>query len=147
MLDILPGFEDWSDLDILTGLIFGESRGELTEGKIAVGLTVKTRVDNPRWWGNSIRSVCLAHKGSIAQFSCFLDINNAKIKRARELNLLSWYECNLIAKGILNNKYADTMGNPTHYHTIRIHPDWSSGMKRLATIGNHIFYTCLEVDK
>ena len=78
-------FLTWSEIDLLTGTIYGEARGEPWGGKVAVGMTVRERVRYPgHWkWGRNWREVMLAPE----QFSCWGDHNRAAIITAREKQL------------------------------------------------------------
>lgn len=58
-----------SAAQIMALTIYGEARGESTEGKIAVGSVILERVDHRLWDGRTIQEVCLRKW----QFSCFLE--------------------------------------------------------------------------
>lgn len=137
---IVQGYEDWNDIELLAGVMLGEARGELRLGRIGVGLTVKTRVSHPRWWGRSWREVILKK----FQFSCWLDHNAEVIKSEREDVSTLWKSMKELAESIYNGDTVDFIGMPTHYHSSRIFPDWASGMKRLMQIGSHVFYRDLK---
>jgi spore germination cell wall hydrolase CwlJ-like protein len=135
-MKIYPGYEKWSDIELLTGLLIGECDNQPEEGKIAVALTVKTRVNHPMWWGRNWREVILASK----QFSCWEDHNATRIKQAYSLKGDDWKVCLRVAQDVYDGNILDTMGKPTHYHKTKIHPDWASLLIRLKIIGDHIFY-------
>lgn len=137
---IISGYDDWDEIDLLAGTIFGEARGEPKVGQLAIGLTIQTRVHHPRWWGGSWREVILCPR----QFSCWEDVNAEKIRKARELKTEDWNWCYDSAERVYTENTIDFVGRPTHYHSVRVHPDWSAGMKRLMTIGNHVFYRDLR---
>jgi N-acetylmuramoyl-L-alanine amidase len=132
----------WSELDLLTGLIFGESRSESWSGKVGVGLTVQTRVAHPgHWnWGYNWRDVILMPK----QFSCFnqLDPNLIALIKAHKIKDAVWLECAMIAEQVYLGRVKDFVGQPTHYHTVNCDPTWDDDMKHLGTIGKHEFFTC-----
>ena len=144
-MKIIEGYETWSELDLLTGVIIGEARGESTAGMIGVGLTVKTRAENPKWWGRNWREVILRCKERsdgklIFQFSCWQDLNANVIRECyRQRNAL-WKTVRAIALSVYSGDLTDTLGGPTHYHAATVFPDWASGMERLSAVGNHIFY-------
>jgi spore germination cell wall hydrolase CwlJ-like protein len=135
-LNIVEGFENWSEIDLLAGLIIGEARGESNAGKIGVALTAKTRADHPRWWGRNWREVILCRY----QFSCWLDRNKSVIIDACQRKGNLWIDALRIAEDVYSGNTIDFVGRPTHYHSIAIFPDWACGMMRLATIGGHVFY-------
>jgi spore germination cell wall hydrolase CwlJ-like protein len=135
-MKIIEGYDEWSEIELLTGLIIGEARGESTAGKIGVALTAKTRADHPRWWGRNLREVALYKY----QFSCWLDCNEKVIKEAYNHKGQLWIDALRIAEDVASGNVVDFVGMPTHYHNLSVYPDWASGMKRLAYIGNHVFY-------
>lgn len=138
-MKLVPGFEEWSELDILTGTIFGEARGECTDGKVGVGLTIQTRVLNPGWWGRNWREVCLADR----QFTCWQDHNRDVIVRARKEQTADWKSCRSVAIDIYLGHLLNGLGHPTHYYNPKEipggAPKWEKNMIRLTTIGNHVF--------
>jgi len=139
-MKLIKGYSTWTDVELLTGVIIGEARGEKDEGLIAVGLTVRTRVNFPRWWGKTWREVILAK----SQFSCWGDNNAAVIKKHYGEKTALWKKVTAIASAIMSGETRDTIGKPTHYHTKSILPFWAqdkSMMIRLKQIGSHIFYT------
>lgn len=147
---ILQGWDDWNEIELLAGLMIGESMDEPRVGQIGVGLTARTRVEHPRWCGGSWREVilkCAARKSDgkiIAQFSCWLDHNADAIKNEREGNTRLWQSALDTAEYVYNGDAIDFIGKPTHYHAATCFPDWASGMKKLMTIGRHVFYRDLK---
>ena len=135
-MKLVTGYETWSELDLLTGLIIGEARGETTSGKIGVALTAKTRAENPRWWGRNWREVILCRN----QFSCWLDHNADVIREAYRHNGQPWKDALRIAEEVYCGCTVDFIGKPTHYHALSVSPAWAAKMQRLAKMGNHIFY-------
>ena len=139
---------EWSDILIMAATIFGEARGEVYSGKVAVAWVIRNRAANPSWWGNSIASVCLKPY----QFSCWNsnDPNSDKVKEFAYAKDLSdfldkpiYQECLLAALMVLRGKHPDDTMGSTHYHTHSISPDWSKG-KVGVRIGNHKFYNDVE---
>lgn len=134
----------WSEIDLLTGLIYGEARSETWSGKVGVGLTVQTRVSKPGFWnwGTNWRGVILAPK----QFSCFnqSDPNLKALIGAKKIKGSAWRECAMVAEHIYLGRVVDFVGKPTHYHTTALDPApaWASKIRSLGVIGNHRFYTC-----
>jgi len=47
-----------------------------------------------------------------------------------------------IARQAVNGELAwnQAVGSSTHYHATYVHPDWSRTMRKMASIGGHIFY-------
>lgn len=99
-------------------LLCGEARGEGEDGMRAVAQVIENRLNHPRRFGDTVKSVCLRPW----QFSCFNpnDPNRAK--------LLSMWESDPIAYGLAEKIVAearagylpDTVGPSTHYCTVNL---------------------------
>lgn len=135
-MNIIAGYDTWSEIDILTGTIYGEASDQPAAGKIGVGMTVRTRVLYPRWWGHNWREVALCD----GQFDCWKDHNRERIEKGYRQKDHTWEVCNGIAKDVYSGQILDIIGGPTHYHKDDIFPYWGPSMTRLIQIGRHIFY-------
>lgn len=141
-------FGDLADDQLLALTIYGESRGEPREGRIAVGTVILERVDNRDWDGKTIKEVCLMPY----QFSCFLpgDPNFkllAGIAADYDVALLKMPaldRCDGIARGLLDGTIprdpllADH--NCTQYKAVGCEAAWSNKMRLLVAIGRHEFF-------
>ena len=130
----LAGVE--SDLSALADTIYGEARGELYGGKMAVGCVVRNRVRKPGWWGRDYESVCKKP----FQFSCWndRDPNLAAIKSVPEHDD-TYQECIKSAREILSGCVDVTLGS-THYHALKVKPTWAQDLTPIIQIGGHLFY-------
>ena len=137
-LSNFPELHAWSELDLLTGTIYGEARGETREGKIGVALVINNRVTRPgHWnWGHNWREVVLSRD----QFSCWND-SKEKILNAKKECGEVWQECRSIAIAVYLGLMKDNVG-ATHYHALNVSPNWADKITYLCTIGNHKFYKC-----
>ena len=136
MMKIVPGYETWSEIDLLAGVIVGEASGEPSDGQVAVGLVIRTRVQHPRWWGRNWREVVLCK----SQFSCWADHNAYRIVQARGARSPAWAKAWFIARDIYLGVTQDYLDRATHYHAHDISPQWAAKMIRLDRIGDHVFY-------
>ena len=158
--------QDWAYLALT---IYGEARGETTEGKQAVGSVMINRVHDGRW-GSTIREVVTQSKLNAAgrtvfQFSCWGDENKdemaeifeydrrltqllvddpaayQKLKAELESNAnwKAWQEAKKIAYELLKGVRKDNTGGADHYHTAAVDPSWNRAMTRTATVGAHLF--------
>ena len=133
----------FSELDLLTGLVYGEARNQSFKGKVAVAMTVSNRVKHPgHWsWGYNWRDVILKKY----QFSCYNkdDPNYKKIISMHKENTDVWLECGVVAEYVYLDKLQSYLpAVPTHYHTKSIKPSWVNDLRYLYTIEDHVFYTC-----
>jgi hypothetical protein len=122
----------------LAQAVYFEARGEPYDGQEAVAQVVINRVFS----GYYPRSVC----GVIFQdanhyhacqftFACEgLDLNRIDEPRM-------WAQAKRIANRMLDGKiWLADIGHATHYHADWVHPGWVHEMKKVDTIGAHIFY-------
>lgn len=137
----MTDLHEYGRLNLLTGLIWGEARGEPIQGKIAVAWVVRHRVEDGRW-PNTYEGVILQPR----QFSCFnLDDPN----HHAVLNSLSpswywkdpaWRECRFAAMGVISSWVQDVTKGANHYNTLGCDPTWDDKMVLTVTIGKHEFF-------
>ena len=130
----------WSESDvlILARTIYGEVRGEDDEAKIAVANVVMNRVRNPKWWGKTVKEVCLVRK----QFSCFNfgDPNFAELVNITIKNKV-FQVCFGIAYSVMKGLLHDNTNGATHYHNKDIDTVWDDKMSIALKLGNLLFYS------
>jgi N-acetylmuramoyl-L-alanine amidase len=136
-----------NDSDVLARTLYGESRGELYGGKVAVANAIMHRVhtdlfnDNkPDWWGEDIIGVCQKP----GQFSCWNanDPNRAKIEAVTVADP-AFLECVEIAERAVMGLLPDLVFGSTHYHTTAVRPVWSRGHRPVIQIGTHLFFNTI----
>lgn len=113
-----------NNVKCLAEVIYRESRGEPFRGKLAVGKVVMNRVNHPKY----PKTVCKV----IFQPGQFSWVSTFKTFKAPE-------EFRQIAKVILDGTHDLQDFNATHFHARYVAPRWQH-LKRIAIIGNHIFY-------
>lgn len=139
---------DLRDQDVLTLLtmcLWGEARNQPEAGIIGVAWVIRNRVVDGRY-GETWKDVMLAPK----QFSCFLagDPNLRKMMEPEQYGTLGiWNRCAAVAEGVYRGDIPSNVGRATHYHSVRKPkaarrwpPLWAGSMRRVAVIGDHIFY-------
>lgn len=132
--------DDLTDLEVFARTIYGEARGEIHEGKIAVANVIMNRAKGlVKWWGNDVRTCCL-HP---FQFSCWLvsDPNRSKIMAVTQEDA-SYVECLALATDATNNRLDDVTNGATYYIAISMSekPKWSFAKLPCKIIGNHEFF-------
>ena len=150
--------EEQDEDTLLAMLVWGEARGETTEGQLAVAhvpLTrLKDRIANKRKYGNSLREIILTP----FQFSCFNtnDPNRAKLLRPVEgEGLALWAACWSTAVAAMSGQSENPAPGATHYVVRRLwsrpsavgrRPKWfeescikSGKTSFIASIGSHVF--------
>ena len=132
--------------DVLARTLWGEARGEGTDGMKAVACVILNRVQIAQkkgkfWWGNDIIQVCQKP----AQFSCWnrTDPNFRKLQAVDEKDLY-FATAKRIASRAVAGVLEDMTGGATHYHASSIMPYWAKGKTPRAIIGHHKFYKLVE---
>ncbi|MFP4098816.1 MAG: cell wall hydrolase [Alphaproteobacteria bacterium] len=132
--------------DVLARTLWGEARGEGSQGMHAVANVVMNRVAIAQkrgafWWGNNVVQVC--HKPY--QFSCWnrADPNFIKLRNVEGSNLY-FATAQRIAARALAGVLEDITGRATHYHAAHIMPYWAKDKTPCCEIGAHWFYKLLS---
>ena len=131
-----------ADADILARTIYGEARGELYGGRVAVANVVVNRLlAGKAWWGVTIPSVCKAKY----QFSCWneSDLNRRVIEAVTEDNL-DFAECIEIAREACAGNLPDLTFGSCHYCVASLNPGWAKGNTPVIRIGAHKFFNDIE---
>jgi N-acetylmuramoyl-L-alanine amidase len=138
-----------SDRDVLALTLWGETRGEPIEGKVAVACVIRNRMASRR---QAARDVCLAPM----QFSCWQPLGGKANHDALQVlvDVLTSgrapsdavvRECQWIADGVLSGACRDLVKGADHYVTTALlsstkKPGWIRTMTFCATVGAHAFY-------
>lgn len=130
------------EVDVLARTLWGEARGEGTQGMQAVANVVMNRVAIAEergsfWWGENIIQVCQKPY----QFSCWnrSDPNFQKLQDVDEKDLY-FASALRLARRAIYCRLEDLTGGATHYHASFMKPYWAKGETPSAIIGSHIFY-------
>lgn len=136
------------DVDVLARTIWGEARGEGRAGQLAVGWSIRNRVEmdlhgdgKPDWWGEGYIGVCQARW----QFSCWNrnDPNYPYLSGARQIPGAQYTLARECAIAVMEGREPDPTAGATHYYatTMPKPPAWAASATRTCKIGRHIFYT------
>lgn len=135
------------EVEVLARTLWGEARGEGSVGLVAVGWTIRNRVEmdlhndgKPDWWGEGYEGVCKAPW----QFSCWNkgDANYPYLSGAKPIPAGQFMQCREAALTVLEGRTADPTGGATHYYSTSMAqaPAWSAKARRTCKIGRHIFF-------
>ena len=124
------------DLKCLTRALYHEARGEGEQGMRAVAEVVLNRAENGRFPD----TVCAvveqgAGNGRGCQFSFVCDGSER-----RRLEQRAWSRAHLLARDMLNGAPRRLTDGATHFHAVRVSPNWSRVYEMTAQIGSHRFY-------
>jgi spore germination cell wall hydrolase CwlJ-like protein len=121
----------------LATAIYFEARGEPKRGQTAVAQVILNRVAT----NGFPTSVCgVVYQGSKRKTGCQFSFTCDRVPdRIREPK--AWATAQKIADDVLTGKSRiPALLHATHYHATYVSPYWAPKMKRLARIGQHIFY-------
>jgi len=139
-----------TDRDWIALTLWGEARGELTEGRLAVASVLRNRLKSGRW-GTTYQAVCTAPK----QFSCWnADDPNLPVLKDKIAEIAgngepafdrTLLECYWIADGLLSGALLPQVGSATHYYsdTLSKPPAWASTGHLVEHIGHHLFFAAV----
>lgn len=146
IVDPVKPIEAWPDVHVLACTIFGESRGEKLECKLAVGCVIRNRVHSPvSWWGTDWRSVCLKPW----QFSCWNEGDPNRVKLWRPLEFepaYVWLDCLSAARVVMEpGLQHDLTYGADHYYDVSLDrigkpPYWAAKYKLARRIGRIKFF-------
>ena len=142
----MQDFYDEITVDTLARTLWGEARGEGSDGMKAVANVILNREKIAQdkgkfWWGNNIIQICQKPY----QFSCWnrADPNFRKLQSVGEEDLYFATALRIARRAVIGALEDITQG-ATHYHSSSITPYWAKGRTPLTIIGNHKFYSLVE---
>ena len=117
--------------------VYWEGKTETREGQLAVAHTVLNRTKNPKFPNTICDVVAQKPEGRKkgCQFSWWCDGKRDEPKDDKD-----WQDAVDVAKAAMKNA-GDPTGGALYFHSSKIKPPvWAAKRKRLARIGDHIFY-------
>lgn len=121
----------------LAEAVYFEARSESDEGRAAVAQVVLNRVKS----GLYPDSVCgVVYQNSHRHLACqFTFTCEGKSLRVTEPG--PWRDAVRIAREVYDGTtYLPDVGGSTHYHANYVRPYWAKRLKKMDTIGQHVFY-------
>ena len=117
-------------LECLAGAVYFESKGESLRGQVAVAQVVQNRVESPRFPST--------YCGVVFQRKQFSFVRGGKMPKINK-NSRAWENAVAVAR-LVHEDYVTEGAAKTalFFHANYVSPKW--GKKRVATIGNHVFY-------
>jgi hypothetical protein len=134
---------DDHDHEIMAKTLWGEARGESTEGQIAAAFVMRNRAERVEFAGRLVGSDGAVAKICLApwQFSCWNtdDPNRGQMLKLAPAEYSKQYD---IAGDVLESVIQDPTNGADYYHNrfMQPYPAWAAVYKQTAVIGNHIFY-------
>ena len=120
--------------------IYFEARGEPLAGRFAVAEVVINRMRDPRYPDDACSVV---YDGGEAKYECQFSFFCDGLSDQPEDNV-SWRVAQVIAKAVYEGRAAPMVGEATHYHTVRVNPDWAQTGQEVVKISDHVFYEAVK---
>ena len=121
---------DSRELECLAAGIYFESKSEPLAGQLAVGQVIANRANSGRRFPQSYCGV-LFQRG---QFSFVRGRSWPSVRRSSR----QWQNAVAVAKIVDQELHSSPVGEALFFHARYVSPRWR--LKRVASIGNHIFY-------
>lgn len=135
-MSVRASTDDWQTL---AKTLWGEARGEMLQGLVAVAWVVVNRLRAATWYGSSITACCLKPY----QFSCWnTNDPNRQYLDGLAPNDLDYRRCLGAAALVLSGDIPDPTNGATSYHVASMNPkpEWAGAMVPTIQIGSHLFY-------
>jgi len=147
-VDPVDGF---TDATVVARTVWGEARGQGSEGMQAVCNVIQNRAATPGWWGGTLREVCLdrvteKNGRQIYQFSCWnADDPQAARMRAASIDDASYAVADSLALRAVSARLPDITHGSDHYYAEYIPtPKWAAGKSPTFVCGKpgsrHFFF-------
>ena len=121
-----------SNLEDLAATIWDEARGEGFEGRQMVASVIWNR-------GGGTAEGMVAAVKKPKQFSGWNGGSRPAVAIRDKTDDEIWMECKAFAKAMLNGTFKPVT-NATHYHSVKVKPEWRLKMKFVKKVGRHYFY-------
>lgn len=131
---------------LLALTIWGEARNQGEKGMRGVAHVIMNRVNaNKKMFGGDTIEGVVKHR---KQFSAWNENDPNREAMLNVLNLKqntpdfkSWKKALEIADEVISGKSKDPTHGALFYHTTSVKPNWARGIKPVARLADHVFYT------
>lgn len=129
-----------TNIELGARTVYGEARNQSAEGMLAVAHTILRRIERDQW-PDEVSEVVLQPK----QYSAWNPRDpNFKRMVAVDLNDHAYQKALFIFLGAALGFLKDPTNGADHYHAKSVTPFWANEYKKVAEIGDHIFYNSVE---
>ena len=127
------------DLRCLAENIYFEARGEPTAGQFAVAEVTLNRVAS-RYFPDTICEVVhdIRWDPRRRRFTAHFSWTELKFRFGPRGE--AWQQAMSVATAVYDGAYTPQVPRALFYHSTSVNPYWAKTKKRVATIGNHVFY-------
>jgi N-acetylmuramoyl-L-alanine amidase len=128
------------EFGLLPLVLHFEARNQGYPGMVAVGWTIRNRVESPRWWGWDYPSVIMKHYRGVYQYSSFAaaDPNSTQFPHGNEPD---WQDELRAAVDVFTGSVFDpTIGADSYYDNSIPAPAWATPENHTVDIGAFRFH-------
>lgn len=133
-----------TSLQCLTANIFFEARGESEQGMKAVAKVTTNRVKSKKY-PDSVCGVVFQRKqfswSHQQKFSTIEKVLKGSVSDFKPRDRVAYQQAEKIAQKALKMRLNTIPDSALWYHAVYVKPKWSKSMKKVAHIGQHIFYS------
>jgi N-acetylmuramoyl-L-alanine amidase len=131
--------DDKTNLTCLALNVYHEARGEPLAGQYAVAEVTMNRLASSRF-PKTICSVVYEKNWDYRRFRYVGAFSWTELERLPPPSGAAWERAWRVAEAVYAGRRAPELNGALYYHATYVQPSWSSQKKRVAEIGNHIFY-------
>ena len=133
-----------NDYHCLASNIYWEARNQPFLGRLAVAQVTQNRVENKRYPDticNVVKQTKFYPSGRIDLHSCqFSWYCDGKSDEPVDTWGFSYEEAFYLAVDFIEERPLDITEGSTHYHSIKVYPNWAETLDKIVQIEEHIFY-------
>ena len=133
-----------NDYHCLASNIYWEARNQPLLGKLAVAQVTQNRVENKRFPNticNVVKQTKFYPSGRIDLHSCqFSWYCDGKSDEPLLHEIEHYEEAFYLAVDFIEERPIDVTEGSTHYHSIKVNPNWADHLEKVVQIEEHIFY-------
>ena len=123
--------------------LYFEARGEPLIGRAAVAHVIFNRVIDDRYPND----VCdVIQQGTLGDNTTKIKLNECQFsffcdgKSDNPTDVQAYMEAVELSQLVFNTSFYDPTEGATHYHSVKVSPDWALQMTKVVQINDHIFY-------
>ena len=116
------------DYRCLATAVYFESKGEPLDGQLAVAQVILNRVEDGRFGQNACAVVKAPRQFGFVKAGALPTPTDRK----------AWETAKAVALIAISGSWPEIVPDATHFHATRVNPGWK--LRRVATVGQHIFY-------
>lgn len=127
------------ELRCLAENIYHEGRGESLEGQFAIAEVTMNRLASP-FYPNTVCEVVHDTRWDRVRRRLVAHFSWTAFEITKEPGGPAWDRAMEVATAVYDGHYMPVVPGALYYHATYVNPYWAKSKRRVARIGNHIFY-------